>query len=337
MIHKTMERRNSYRTATKVAQRGPQQGITPTSYFRWKGALDRCLAAALLIPGLPMIGLLVLLVRLTSRGPGTYKQVRVGKDGLKFMMYKIRTMRHDAEAATGPRWTHLEHDPRITRLGRVLRKLHLDELPQLFNVLQGDMSLTGPRPERPEFVRVLAQAIPGYWNRLAVPPGVTGLAQVNLPADTDLTSVERKLVLDCEYIRSAGLWMDTRLMLCTFLRIFKVPERWLLTGLRVGRNVTIPPHPAVRSGNGDQAGFPAEATPAAILLQLGDPSPPPTPPSANGKGNGNGCSNSNGKGNGFSSGNGNGCISGSGSTRDLSHPYRDGKQRPNPITPQNPR
>ena len=130
----------------------------------------------------------MLLVRLTSRGPGIYKQARVGKDGRKFMMYKIRTMRQDAEAASGPMWTQA-HDPRVTFLGRVLRKLHLDELPQLFNVLKGEMSLVGPRPERPEFVRVLAEAIPGYRNRLAVRPGVTGLAQVNLPPDTDIASV----------------------------------------------------------------------------------------------------------------------------------------------------
>ena len=174
----------------------------------------------LLVPGLPVIALLVLLVRLTSRGPGIYKQARVGKDGRKFMMYKIRTMRQDAEAATGPVWTQA-HDPRVTLLGKVLRKLHLDELPQLFNVLKGEMSLVGPRPERPEFVRVLAEAIPGYRNRLAVRPGVTGLAQINLPPDTDLASVQRKLVLDCEYIERGGPAAGSSPMLCTFLRIFK--------------------------------------------------------------------------------------------------------------------
>ena len=147
------------------------------------------------------------------------------------MMYKIRSMRHDAEAASGPKWTQAS-DPRVTGLGKLLRKLHLDELPQLFNVLKGEMAIAGPRPERPEFVRVLGEAIPGYRNRLAVLPGITGLAQVNLPPDSDLASVERKLVLDCEYIERAGLWLDLRLTLWTFLRIFKMPERWLNAGLR---------------------------------------------------------------------------------------------------------
>ena len=177
----------------------------------------------LLIPGLPIIGLLVLLVRLTSRGPGIYGQVRTGQHGRNFMMYKIRTMEQDAEAASGPVWTQAR-DPRITFVGRVLRNLHLDELPQLLNVLKGEMSLVGPRPERPEFVPVLAEAIPGYRSRLAVPPGVTGLAQLNLPPDSDLTSVCRKLVLDREYIAQAGLWLDLRVLLCTFLRMFKVSE-----------------------------------------------------------------------------------------------------------------
>ncbi|MGA2255244.1 MAG: sugar transferase, partial [Thermoguttaceae bacterium] len=198
-----------------------QDGFAPTSYFRWKGPMDRCLAAILFVPGLPLIALLVLLVRLTSRGPGIYKQARVGKDGHRFMMYKIRTMRHDAEAATGPVWTQAR-DPRVTLLGRAFRKLHLDELPQLYNVLKGEMSLVGPRPERPEFVRVLAEAVPGYRNRLAVLPGVTGLAQVNLPPDTDLQSVRRKVVLDCEYVQNAGLWLDLRLFLCTVARMFRI-------------------------------------------------------------------------------------------------------------------
>jgi lipopolysaccharide/colanic/teichoic acid biosynthesis glycosyltransferase len=178
----------------------------------------------------------VLLVRLTSRGPGIYQQARVGKNGRKFMMYKIRTMRHDAEAATGPVWTQA-CDPRITLVGKVLRKLHLDELPQLFNVLKGEMALVGPRPERPEFVRVLAEAIPGYRNRLAVLPGVTGLAQVNFPPDTDLRSVQRKLVLDCQYVQSAGPWLDLRLFLCTVARVFQVSLVGVL-GLR--RTVVIP-------------------------------------------------------------------------------------------------
>ena len=101
-------------------------------------------------------------------------------------------------------------------------RLHLDELPQLVNVLKGEMSLVGPRPERPEFVHVLAEQIPGYNRRLVILPGVTGLAQVNLPPDTDLESVRRKLVLDCEYVERAGLWLDIRLVLCTAFRLVRV-------------------------------------------------------------------------------------------------------------------
>jgi lipopolysaccharide/colanic/teichoic acid biosynthesis glycosyltransferase len=190
----------------------------PSSYFRWKIVLGRMLASLLLIPGLPIIGVLVIVVRLGSRGPGVYRQIRTGKGGQRFWMYKIRTMRHDAEGKTGAVWTQAS-DPRITRLGRILRRLHLDELPQLFNVLKGEMSLIGPRPERPEFVRVLTRQIPGYHGRLAILPGITGLAQINLPPDRDLDSVRRKLVLDLQYVEQASLFLDFRVFLCTLLHL----------------------------------------------------------------------------------------------------------------------
>lgn len=119
--------------------------VVPTRYLQWKSVPDRLLAALLLIPGLPIIGLLILAVRLTSRGPGMFHQVRTGKDGQPFTMLKIRTMACDAEAGTGAVWSR-PHDPRITWLGRILRKLHLDEFPQLFNVVRGEMSFVGPRP-----------------------------------------------------------------------------------------------------------------------------------------------------------------------------------------------
>ena len=200
------------------------ESLRPSAYFRRKAILDRTLAILLLLPGLPIIGMLVLLVRLTSRGPGIYHQVRLGQHGRRFQIYKIRTMRHDAEAASGPVWTTQARDPRVTRVGKVLRRLHLDELPQLINILKGEMSLVGPRPERPEFVHVLTEAIPGYGSRLDVPPGVTGLAQLNLPPDSDLTSVRRKLVLDREYMEQAGLSFDLRILASTFFRMLRVPE-----------------------------------------------------------------------------------------------------------------
>ncbi len=212
--------------------------VCPTFYCRWKSLLGRMLALILLVPVLPVIGLLVLLVRLTSRGPGIYRQTRVGKDGRSFTMYKIRTMRLDAEA-NGAVWADL-HDDRNTSLGNLLRKLHLDEFPQLLNVLKGEMALVGPRPERPEFVHLLAEQIPGYLQRLSVHPGITGLAQVNLPPDTDLESVRRKLVLDLEYIETADLWLDVRILAYTFMRISRVSARIAVRTTKLARQVAPP-------------------------------------------------------------------------------------------------
>ena len=210
-------------------------------YFCVKPALDRALAALLLLPALPLIGVLVLLVRATSRGPGVYWQVRVGKGGKNFTMYKLRSMRLDAEAKSGPAWSASGADPRVTRLGHWLRRLHLDELPQLINVLRGEMSLIGPRPERPEFVKVLAEHISGYEDRLTVLPGVTGLAQINLPPDTDLDSVRRKLIVDVDYIRSAGLWLDVRILLCTLLRMVWIKGPAVTRALGLERMPFVPP------------------------------------------------------------------------------------------------
>lgn len=239
-----------------------------TGYYFWKGAIDRILAVLLLVLGLPLIAVLVVLIRLTSKGPGVYSQTRVGRGGRIFTMYKLRSMRIDAEAATGPVWAGVNSDPRVTRLGYWLRKLHLDELPQLFNVVRGEMSLVGPRPERPEFVRVLGEQVPGYLGRLAIKPGVTGLAQVNLPPDTDLDSVRRKIVLDCQYIEAAGLLLDIRLIACTILRCF---------GLRGGKAVSLlglTRHVRLTDETAPIGGLPnaAPATPDAIVDQ---PTPSP--------------------------------------------------------------
>ncbi len=230
-----------------------QEIVVESSFFRAKEILDRLLAAALLLPALPLIALLIVIVRLNSRGPGIFRQVRVGKRGRTFTMYKLRSMRIDAEAKTGPAWSPTGADPRVTRLGFWLRRLHLDELPQLFNVVRGEMSLVGPRPERPEFVEVLAEQIPGYLNRLMVQPGITGLAQINLPPDTDLDSVRRKLVLDCDYVRSASLWLDLRILACTALRMgwIKGPAVARVLGLEriVHLPLAKPPHPAELDGH----------------------------------------------------------------------------------------
>jgi lipopolysaccharide/colanic/teichoic acid biosynthesis glycosyltransferase len=199
-------------------------------YFQVRSYLERVVAALLLVACSPLLGLLALLIRASSKGAAIYSQRRVGLGGRIFVMYKLRTMACDAESRTGPVWARAGADPRTTAIGCWLRHLHLDELPQLYNIVRGEMSFIGPRPERPEFVVMLADQISGYLDRLAVLPGITGLAQVNLPPDTDISSVRRKLVLDCEYMQCAGLLLDARIVLCTLLR---------LIGLRGGRAVSL--------------------------------------------------------------------------------------------------
>jgi lipopolysaccharide/colanic/teichoic acid biosynthesis glycosyltransferase len=225
-----------------------------SSFFFWKSVMDRVLALVLLIPAMPIIGILVLLVRATSRGPGIYRQVRVGRDGREFWMYKIRSMASDAEKGTGAVWS-TTNDPRVTRLGKLLRKLHLDEFPQLFNVLRGEMSLVGPRPERPEIVAVLAKRVPGYNARHAVRPGITGLAQINLPPDTDLESVRRKLYLDLEYLRTATPILDIRMFVCTFVRLLGLSGEHAMRLLGLHRDVPLFPE--------DRAVSPFATSPAA--------------------------------------------------------------------------
>jgi lipopolysaccharide/colanic/teichoic acid biosynthesis glycosyltransferase len=222
------------------ADGGESQMVQESSFFRSKHMMDRCVAALLLLPALPLMAVLILMVRLSSRGPGVFSQTRVGKGGRIFTMYKLRSMRVDAEAGTGPAWSATGLDPRVTKLGYWLRRLHLDELPQLFNVLRGEMSLIGPRPERPEFVHVLADQIPGYLNRLMVQPGITGLAQINLPPDSDLDSVRRKLIVDMDYIHTATLWLDLRIILCTVLRMVWIKGPRVTKMLGLARDVYLP-------------------------------------------------------------------------------------------------
>jgi lipopolysaccharide/colanic/teichoic acid biosynthesis glycosyltransferase len=174
------------------------------------------------VVALPIVIVAAVLVKLTSRGPAFYSQTRVGKDGRLFRIYKLRTMVDNCESLTGPRWS-MPGDPRVTRIGWMLRATHLDELPQLLNVLRGDMGLIGPRPERPEFVPELERALPAYRQRLTIRPGVTGLAQVQQPADSDLDSVRRKLAYDLYYIRHIGPWMDFRLLIGTFFHALGIP------------------------------------------------------------------------------------------------------------------
>ena len=213
--------------------------IVPSSYFTYRIWFDRLVALFLLIPGLPIMAIVTVLLFLTSDGPILYCQRRVGKNGKVFTLMKFRSMIPDAEKKTGPVWTSV-NDPRITKLGKLLRASHLDELPQIFNVLYGDMLLIGPRPERPEFTCHLSKAIPGYDNRSLIPPGVTGLAQINLPPDSDLESVRRKLTLDLEYIKTGSLKIDIQIFVTTFMRLCLLPGDFCRNWTGIRRDVVVP-------------------------------------------------------------------------------------------------
>ena len=188
-------------------------------YFQYKYFLERVIAAILLVPSIPVILFCGLLVRLNSPGPAIYRQQRVGMRGKEFVMLKIRTMAVDAESKSGPRWS-TNNDPRINRLGRWLRFLHLDELPQLINVVKGDMTLVGPRPERPDFVNILNEYVDSYTERLVVKPGITGLAQIYLPPDETVDCVRKKICFDRAYIDLASPLLDLQIWFCTFVRVF---------------------------------------------------------------------------------------------------------------------
>ena len=173
-----------------------------------KRVFDLVVGIPLFVLALPVMLVVAALVRVSSPGPVLYTQERVGKDGRNFTMVKFRTMRADAERGTGPVLA-AENDPRVTFLGRFLRATRLDELPQLWNLLCGDMSFVGPRPERPEFVAQYVQDIQGYGERFRVRPGLTGYAQVNGEYHTSPTT---KLKYDLAYIHNHSLWLDLKIM-----------------------------------------------------------------------------------------------------------------------------
>jgi lipopolysaccharide/colanic/teichoic acid biosynthesis glycosyltransferase len=186
----------------------------PTWEKSTKRLIDIAVSAVVLAVGLPVWALVGALVRLSSPGPPIYRQTRVGSNGRPFTMYKFRTMRDGAESSTGPVWAQ-KGDERVTPVGRALRRLRIDEIPQLWNVLKGDMSLVGPRPERPFFVERHVQAIPLYSRRHRVKPGITGLAQVKWRYDGDLEDVRQKLKYDLFYIENMSLRMDFKILLQT--------------------------------------------------------------------------------------------------------------------------
>ena len=176
-----------------------------------KRTLDAMISTAGLVLASPVMLLIAAALKLESRGPVIFRQARVGMKGKVFTMLKFRTMHQDAEANTGPVWAQ-EKDPRITRMGAFLRVSHLDELPQLFNVFKGEMSLVGPRPERPYFVNEFRKLIPHYERRLCVKPGITGLAQVKQGYDRTLEDVKRKLRYDVLYIQRMCPVVDLKVL-----------------------------------------------------------------------------------------------------------------------------
>lgn len=185
------------------------------AYFFFKRAIDIVVSLlVLLVAAIPMC-VIALLVKRCSPGPVFYRQERLGRDGEPFMLVKFRTMYEDAEAK-GAQWA-AENDPRVTPIGRVLRKSRLDELPQLFQVLTGKLSLIGPRPERKVFYDEFEKHIHGFSQRLAVKPGLSGLAQVS--GGYDLKPAE-KIVYDIEYIKGCSLLMDMKIMLQTVAIVF---------------------------------------------------------------------------------------------------------------------
>jgi Undecaprenyl-phosphate glucose phosphotransferase len=209
--------------AALVNLRGlPLVGIHAVELEAWqrtvKRLFDVAFSATLLVLASPLMLLIALLVKLDSPGPVFYTQERVGQDGKRFHVIKFRSMIHEAEAVTGRFWT-VREDPRRTRLGRWLRRLSLDELPQFINVLVGDMSVVGPRPERPMFVAQFSEAMPGYLRRLREKAGITGWAQINgLRGDS---SIEERTKYDLYYVDNWSLWLDLKIIIRTIPLLFR--------------------------------------------------------------------------------------------------------------------
>jgi len=187
-----------------------------------KRVMDISVSLIGLIPGIPLLLISGLLIKLSSPGPVIYRQRRVGLGGVPYVLYKLRTMRTDAES-DGAVWAQ-KQDARVTRVGYFFRKWRIDEIPQLFNILKGEMSLVGPRPERPEFTEKLATFIPFYNERHLVQPGLTGWAQVRYPYAASFEAAARKLQFDLYYIKNMSFLLDVSILLRTF--------KTILVGLR---------------------------------------------------------------------------------------------------------
>lgn len=188
-------------------------GPSGNSLF-YQNLVNRLAAGIGLVLASPLMLLTALAVKLTSSGPILYRQVRVGLNGKPFTLYKFRSMRTDAEAGTGAVWAS-QDDPRVTQVGKFIRKIRFDELPQIVNVLKGEMSIVGPRPERPEFVKTLTQQIPYYRQRHCIRPGITGWAQINFKYGDTLEDTVTKLEYDLYYIKNMTASLDVYIIFHT--------------------------------------------------------------------------------------------------------------------------
>jgi len=179
-----------------------------------KRFLDVVAAVSLLATSAPLCALVALAIKLEDGGPVLFRQTRVGRRGALFTLRKLRSMCPDAEAESGPQWSAV-NDPRVTRVGRWIRALRIDEIPQAWNVLVGEMSFVGPRPERPEFIAILRQTIPHYDYRHNVRPGITGWAQVNQPYTASVENPGIKQAYDLYYLQHISVGLDIRILLRT--------------------------------------------------------------------------------------------------------------------------
>jgi lipopolysaccharide/colanic/teichoic acid biosynthesis glycosyltransferase len=223
---------NYYTPAYRRPLLAPRTRVLTPAHEGGRRALNVLLAATALAVAAPLMVAIAALIKLTSRGPVLYTQLRVGLDrrrhrgsgdnwrrgddcgGRPFRIYKFRTMRHNGDDGDAQVWASPD-DPRVTRIGRVLRQFRLDELPQLVNVLLGDMNIVGPRPEQPQIFRQLRARIDGYHHRQRVRPGITGWAQVNHHYDKSLDDVRRKVGYDLEYVARPSVWRDVTILLRT--------------------------------------------------------------------------------------------------------------------------
>lgn len=188
----------------------------PSWQAQIKRVLDIIMAIVILVVGSPLWLLTWLIVKVTSKGPAIFRQERIGQNGKPFIMMKFRSMYDDAEKRTGPQWA-TENDPRVTPFGRFMRVARLDEVPQLINVLKGEMSFVGPRPERAFFIEQLKEEIPWYVRRIKMKPGITGWAQIKHKYDATIEDVKKKIIYDMYYFENMSILLDIKIIVRTFL------------------------------------------------------------------------------------------------------------------------